>query len=303
MSVPPPARTIKMGFVVLSYSENPLLVRLLSRLNQIYDEPPIVIHHDYSQAPLPVPEAQLTRNISVLRPYFLTRWGGFSVVEACLAAMEDLYQKHSPDWVMNLTASCYPIAAGSSVLCELSETPCDAFIGAAMLFPQMKAPNELSIRRMDEILLSPSLPTHTSDIATWMTACYRRYVATEASGTLFGPRFGCFAGDEFFIINSRAASALISSRHAHPALVRHYSTVHAPDESYYQTVLCNQPELTISECNRRFANWHTPGAHPLDLTLSDFDRIVESGCYFARKVSLEASLDLLDALDNWQLCG
>ena len=297
-SVRPLERATTIGFVILSYSQNPMLARLLSRLNQLYREPPIVIHHDYSQAPLPVLEAQLTRNVSVLRPYLLTRWGGFSVVEACLAAIEELYRKHSPDWVANLTASCYPVASGLSVLSELGETPYDAFLGTALLFPQRRVPDPSSIQSVGEILLSPSLPTHVSDISTWMNACYQRYVATESSGSLFGPGFGCFAGDEFFTVNARAASVLIAARHTYPALVHHYSSVHAPDESFYQTVLCNQPGLQISECNRRFANWHTPGAHPLDLTLSDFQRIVDSRCFFARKMSSEASGDLMDALDN-----
>ncbi len=294
-------KKITIGFVVLSHTQNRLLERLLSKLNQLYDSPPIVIHHDYSQAPFPISETQLTPNISLVKPHRETHWGGFSIVDAFLAGLEQLYQKHSPGWFANLSASCYPVATGSSVLTELARADYDALLGTAVLYPELKYPADTSIRSIGSILLSPSLPTYTSDVRTWMDACFRRYVATEQSGSLFGPTFGCFAGDQWFTANARAASVLLRSKRTLPDLVRHYSKVDVPDESFYQTVLCNEPSLRICECNRRFANWDTPGAHPLELMGSDFQRIVDSGCHFARKVSPQASGELLDVLDRWHL--
>jgi hypothetical protein len=295
-----PSRPPILGFVILSHTANSMLARLLSRLNRIYSAPPIVIHHDHSQAPMPLSQDQLTSNVSFVKPHVATRWGRFSIVEAFLRGLEELYDKHSPDWFANLSASCYPVSPGSNVLGELAQTPHDALIGTVKLHPEMEIPDASSVSSIGEFLLSPSLPTHTSDVATWMNACYRRYVATDRSGSLFGPSFGCYAGDQWFTGNSRAASVLLSSKHTYPDLVHHYSRVRVPDESFCQTVLCNDPGLQIAPFNKRFVDWHTPHAHPVELTYADFARVVESGCHFARKFS-ERSCDLMDCLDQWQL--
>ncbi len=287
----------KLGFVILSHDNNPMLVRLLSKLNQLYDNPPIVIHHDFSQSPLPLTDKQLTKNVTILKPHVKTRWAHISVVHAFLSSLEELYHKYSPDWFSLISASCYPVAPGSSVLTELATTNYDAFIGYAMVYPEIAYPDASSMQTLGEFLLSPALPTYTSDVGTWLESCYQRYVATERSGTLFSADFGCFAGDHWFTANEKSAAILISSRRKHFDLFYHYTNVAVPEESYYQTVLCNNTELNICPNNRRFASWYTDGAHPHELTLSDMTAILASRCHFARKVSCKTSSALLDALD------
>ena len=43
----------QIGFVVLSHSQPELLRRLLSTLDRVYRNPPIVVRHDFSQCTLP----------------------------------------------------------------------------------------------------------------------------------------------------------------------------------------------------------------------------------------------------------
>jgi len=76
----------------------------------------------------------------------------------------------------------------------------------------------------------------------------------------------------------------------------YYVDKHVPEESYLSNRIVQR--LKISPDNRRFANWHTDGAHPLDLTINELPAILESGCHFARKISLEKSSSLLTALDR-----
>ena len=117
-----------LGFVILSHTASPTLGRLVSALNGIYDNPPIVIHHDFSQSPLPLQSHQLGRHISIVEPYFRTRWADISLVDAFLAALELLFEKYSPDWFSFLSTECYPIASASDVLGELAKSPYDAYI-------------------------------------------------------------------------------------------------------------------------------------------------------------------------------
>jgi hypothetical protein len=48
----------------------------------------------------------------------------------------------------------------------------------------------------------------------------------------------------------------------------------------------------------RYIDWSAGGAHPKILTLDDFENLKNSDDLFTRKVNLEKSADLLDALDK-----
>ncbi len=61
--------------------------------------------------------------------------------------------------------------------------------------------------------------------------------------------------------------------------------------------------LRVSDDGRRFIRW-TPGApHPETLTAEDAEAIRASGSFFARKVDLERSAGLMDALDRTDRTG
>lgn len=119
---------LMLGFVVLSYSSSPTLARLVAALNRTYSNPPIVIHHDFSQSPLPLTSAQLGNNISVVRPHYKTQWAHISVVDATLTALETIFQKHALNWFCLLSAACYPVARGPDVIDELANSPYDAYL-------------------------------------------------------------------------------------------------------------------------------------------------------------------------------
>jgi hypothetical protein len=298
-----PHTKARLGFVITSHTNDLRLDRLLRKLNQLYESPPVIIHHDFSQSSLPLIDSKLPPNVTVLKRHYKTRWAHISVIDAVLTSVEELYCKYAPDWFAYLSTACYPVALGSSVLTEISETEYDGFVGYYQLWPEVTYPPASPIDSIGEILLCPALPTHSGDVATWLKAAYHRYVSTDRSGTLFGPHYRCFVGDSWFTANAKAAAVLITSRREHCDLFYHYTNVCAPEESYYATVLCNDGSLNLCANNKRFANWQTPEAHPLLLTMSDMENMLASKCHFARKVSLEKSADLLHALDELHLAS
>ena len=78
-------------------------------------------------------------------------------------------------------------------------------------------------------------------------------------------------------------------------LVRHYRRTYIPDESFYATVLLNDPDLHMADDTLRFLRW--VGPHPRVLRLSDLRDMLQSPDLFARKVDLDVDAALLDALD------
>jgi hypothetical protein len=286
-------RKVVLGFVILSHTNSPMLARLIATLNRIYDNPPIVIHHDFSQSPLPLD--QHGNNVLVVEPHYRTWWGHITLVEAFLTALEILFEKYVPDWFVLLSTACYPVMAGGNVLDELARSPYDAYL-------DYKTITLSSVPLRDRVVTKwknlRGLPNRHSP-QQWINHCYNLYVSTVRPGvSLFSKDFECFAGDHWFTANSRVAKVLIASRRERETLFRHYCHLHCPEESFYQTVLCNERDLRICPDNKRFAEWSLGGAHPKELTEEDLPKILKSGCHFARKFSAEKSVTVLDALDR-----
>lgn len=294
-----------LGFVILSHAASPNLNRLVATLNRLYDHPPIVIHHDSSQSPLPLPVQERGPNISIVEPHLKTRWADFSIVDAFLIALEFLYEKHSPDWFVFLSTECYPAMPADDVLNELATSPYDAYVESVKVTLELEPKRNWLARkvaRLSQLVGLAATPAAPDPAAKnrrrWINGCYYRYVASaKPETTPFSSDFECYAGELWLTANAKAAKTLIASRREHSKLFHHYCNVFCPDESYWQTILNNRRDLRICPSNRRYAAWSPGDIHPKELSEEDLQKVLESKCHFARKFTATKSDPLIEALD------
>ena len=274
----------QIGFVVLSHSQPEVLKRLLSTLDRTYRNPPIVVHHDFSQCSLPNDASDWSTDLQYVRPYIRTEWARISIPEAFLAALAMLYSTRAPDWFVLLSASDYPALAGSSVIRELTTGNADLYMDYQFVD---RAP----------LVLEPELPPIYLGVGKekWRQIVNERYIMTPNP---FSEDLRCCAGDFWLTGNARVASKLNDAPVRYPDLFKYYFTSFCPDESICHTILGNDPDLRIVKNNKRYTSWPDMGAHPNTLQLSDFDAIIRSGCHFTRKCLPPVSDDLLDKLDR-----
>jgi hypothetical protein len=290
---------LKIGFVILSHASSADLGRLVRRLDTLYDLPPIVIHHDQFQSPLPLDRSSLGKNVSVVKPNYRTRWAHISLVDAFLTGLEMLYEQYSPDWFYLLSTSCYPVAGKDRVLADIGTTGCDAFMDAFEVSGSGDAPAQYTAEELGEFVTNPCLVRTVDGANAWLQTCHARYVPNgESKFPVFNETFKCFAGDQWFSANAKSARILIDSRRARCDLFYQYVNSFCPDESYYQTVLANQPDVIICRSHKRYADWWSGDSYPRILDIGDLQKILDSGCHFARKISAAKSNQLLDALDR-----
>lgn len=275
----------QIGFVVLSHSQPALLKRLLPALDRAYRNPPIVVHHDFSQCPLPDDAFGWSSDLQFVKPHIETRWAHISIPESFLAALATLYSTRAPDWFVLLSASDYPVRPGSSVIRELSDGNADLYMDYQFVDcppdvpePAPAGPNYLGLSK-----------------ESWRQVANERYIMIPNP---FSDRLRCCAGDFWLTGNARVARKLIGAPARYPDLFKYYSTSFCPDESLCHTILGNDLDLRIVKDNKRFAIWPELGAHPNTLQISDFDAIIRSGCHFARKCLPPESAALLDRLDS-----
>jgi len=284
---------LTIGFVVLNHRNPGQLERLLRRLDKTFDAPPIVCHNDFGQCPLDV--SAFPKRVTFVAPHVETRWADISLVHAFLRALRLLYRGDSaPDWFVLLSGSDYPIRPASELRQKLQLAECDAFIHSRLVVrgSEYEDWNNSGYKRYCcRTIRVPSLTKR-------LRFTHREFVVPRIR-TPFGPDFRCFSGQQWFCGDARAAERLLSQRPEHQRLLKAYEAAQFPDESYCQTVLCNDAGLTVHPEILQYIRWLSPlDAHPKTLDERDLDDMLSSGKYFARKFDQDTAPRVLDLIDQ-----
>jgi hypothetical protein len=299
-----------IGFAIMSHADPAQLQRLIAGLNEHYDDPPIACHHDFSQRRLDT--GSFPANVGFVEPSRKTGWGRLSVVKAGLDAIALLCEQADPDWFFLLSAADYPIMPAAAVRRELAQAECDAFADIRPLLPDEVGSARLTGR------LNPKLNHFDSDENKGIKRRFYRSPQFWMPIIRFSPRLrpgkftyrphvdspfhpyrdgiACYYGDHWFTANRRAAATLLTDSPLREKLFRHLRTRTQTDETFYLTMLANNPELTVCRDNRRFAEWNGGGAHPMFLTEAQLPEAFASGSFFARKFAVGSPL--LDGIDE-----
>ena len=297
-----------VGFIIVSHRNEEQLLRLTKTLNRLYSDPPIVCHHDFSQAPLSV--ERFPANVRFVTPSFKTAWAKWAVVEATLAALALLYEDEGPDWFVLLSASDYPVRSGAQVVRELAASPVDAHldtrpIGDARPAAAFQGELNPALRHLGFPSIERVKWSHYVGAEIWLPMIRRKPKWRLGRYTIHLPiaarnrlpdGFGLFHGDHWFTANRKAARVLLDPAPEHLELRRHLRMRSSPDECYYQTVLANTPGLSIGLNNKRYADWTNLAPHPADLTEAELPQALASGAHFARKFRPDDPV--LDAIDR-----
>jgi Core-2/I-Branching enzyme len=289
-----------IGFVLITHDKPRQVLRLMAKLNAMFDHPLIVCHHNFSISYFPVDN--LSNNIVFVNPHVQTDWGKFSLVEAMLQALQLMHKiLPSLDWFILLSGSDYPIKPAAQISNDLASSEYDVHIDH---------------QHIDYFTL----------VNDWQRRCYHRYCCAKfplplliktpgrnrrelalkhpllaAPFVPFSRKFHCFAGGHWFCANRNAAEYLIEFHNAKPALANYYRRLDPyvvfPDESYYHTIFCNAAHLKVSGNCWRFIDWTPQGCHPKVLVFEDLPRMLASSAHFARKFDEDIDANVLDELD------
>jgi hypothetical protein len=286
-----------IGFVLLTHEKPRQVVRLVNRLNEMFDEPPIVCHHDFSKCDFS--GFALPRNLSFVRPYLETRWAEFSVVEGAIRAMRQLYgDGQGPDWFVMLSGADYPIRPAEAILRDLDTGSFDAHIEMVPIAREGWATvwEEVCYKRYKTLAIR--IPHALRRLGLAREIVRLKHPAVTRLLIPVWNELRCFAGSQWFSGNARPAAAILDFHDARPQLARHYSRLMFPEESYFQTILANTPDMSLNDNNWRYADWSAEQAHPKTLTREDLPRLHESGAHFARKFDPDVDASVLDRLDE-----
>jgi hypothetical protein len=295
--------TISIGFVLLTHHQPQQIYRLIAQLNKMFNYPPIVCHHDFSKCDLAIDH--LPKNISFVRPHLQPKWADFSIVEATIKAIELMYQSaNAPDWFILLSGSDYPIKTAKQILDDLSSGEYDAYINHEQVQYKVYRENpkisliwqKLAYQRYCSLKLF-SIPSSNKKLYPNGQEIRVEYPLLTKLFFPFFDKFNCFVGDQWFCANQRAAEHILKFHNENNAITSHYRCRLFADESYFQTILANAPQLNLKNDNYRHVIWPPRSAHPKTMVMEDLPRLLSSSAHFARKFNIEIDSDIFDQLD------
>lgn len=303
-----------IAFIVLSHTQPALVARLARRLLAGDPEAHVIVEHDPGGPPLELRDGDRLHVRVSTAP---RAWGGFGLVAGVLEALRFAHDRLDPEWIVLVSGQDYPAAPAREIRRRLEASGQDALMqvrhdvdpdareGAAAwwraryfmrwyrwpLGGTRLGPRREGLQRR----LSMAQPF----VFVWtLPRGAGTYVGFRRRRTPFGPDFVCRAGSQWFALGRAARVSVLEQLRRRPELIAYYERTIIPDESFFTTLVTNDPALRVGEQDLTFTSMGGAGeAHARVLEAGDLDAILASGRPLVRKVDPELSAGLMDALD------
>ena len=291
-----------IGFILATYQNPPQTLHLCRRLSEMFGDPPIAIHHDFSQTALD--RSLFPPNVRFVENWIRTGWGSMSVVDAHLLALDLLYRTADPEWFINLSSADYPIQTAERIVADLrASDDIDLFLDS---------------RRIDDLgqrYINEGLGELAFQHPRYAQGAFNRYVALPLITprmarrlkqpieswvvrpqwlirrlTPFDGSLVCYGGDFWLTGRRRIAHFFLDRTPLWQRLYRHFRSRSTPEEAFFHTLLGNSSGFRIAPYNLRYTDWRGCYAHPRILGRSDLPRLLDSKDHFARKFAFEPAL-------------
>jgi Core-2/I-Branching enzyme len=289
---------VTVAYIVLSH-RNPAQVLRLVRALAEGPAARVLVRHDPRGARLAPAEIE-TAGGEAIEDRIEFDWGGWSQLELIVACLRESAARHDPDWTLVLSGQDYPLRPLAAIEADLEQEAVDGRLGAVREVERRRPPrgeDEFFLRCRYRHYTRPRAMPHLPG-ALRPLAYVRELPPLVGVRRLARPPLPFFVSADWLTLSRRALSAVFAAT-ADRALMRHFRRVAVPSESFFATVLLNDPELEIDRDHRRFAPFSRPGApHPDTLTATDLGPMLASGADFARKFDAEVDSRVLDLLDD-----
>jgi hypothetical protein len=321
------AASVRVGYLITSYRPPEQLLRLLATLRRAQPEAPIVVHHDRFRSEWNAALVAPIGGVHVVTSDTPLEWGDFSIVKAVWKSLSWMVENLEFDWVVLLSEQDYPIVPLIQLEHELSSSSVDAFIEAEPIgliedldarkdrdlrynFRYVQLPRFGVMARLPPKLRRPiaSIGNNVNGALYRLQRKFTAYVYPDGLPLRLGLRvkhapfseaFPCWYGPMQMALSRRASVAVTEYIASHDDYVRHYARTVIPDESATATIICNDPTLKVKNGMLHWTRWTDGGlGHPDVVGWGDFEEIVSSGKFFARKFDIGVDSAVLDALDQ-----
>jgi hypothetical protein len=288
---------VTVAYVVLSHRNPQQVLRLVRALREGRDGR-VLVRHDRSVSRLGAAAVEAAGGEAIEDPTEF-EWGGWSQLERILTSLRAAAARHDPDWVLLLSGQDYPLRPLADIEADLGRSGVDGRIGSVRAVERRRpaTDDEFFLRCRYRHYTRPRALPHLPR-ALRPLVYVRDLPSRVGVRRLAAPPLALHVSADWLTLGRRALAAVLAAADDR-RLVRYFRRVAVPSESFFASVLLDDPSLTIARDHRRFASFSAPGApHPDTLTGADLERILAAPADFARKFDAEVDSRVLDLLDE-----
>lgn len=264
----------------------------------------VFVHIDSNASFTPgdlMPTLAAPERVTMLEPRSAVHWRGYSYLSVVLRLLRTAKGTAPFDFYHLLTGQCYPTKKPDEILdafeadpdresIECFQLPTDRWMRGGLnrmqffhLYDQFDAR-----KRMFDIPLNQGIVYGVAGVQRLLG------IRRELPGD-FETYHG---GSVFWSLTGTCVDYVLGYLEQHPDIEHGFENTYCPEEILFQTVIANSPLADrISGTSLRYIDWtYRNGSIPSNLDESDFEKIVDSGALFARKVDPGHSAGLLNHL-------
>jgi len=315
-------RRPRFCYLVFCHRQPELIVRMARAVTASSSAAEVVLRHDRPGLFDGIDLAPRTREL--VSTTAIT-WGSWAMVAAQLEALEWVREHVDPDWTVLISGQDYPVRDLGAWEDEVVASGVNAWVAARPLDPTRRETRTMDredwLTRRYTYRWTPLPRTHPQ---RWAHPFLRR--ATRAVWYRWGSRlqvgwavnemprglpwmvgrrlpaparsaWSPWYGEQWMAMDRAAASAVRTADARNRAVRQRFERSLIPDESYFQTLVCSDPTLTVADRSLSWKHFTGSDPHPRAVTVDDVETAGASGRPFVRKVDLSAPavLDRLDA--------
>ncbi|KAF7836718.1 beta-glucuronosyltransferase GlcAT14A-like [Senna tora] len=223
-------------------------------------------------------------NVFLIAKANMVTYRGPTMIANTLHACAILLKRSNDwDWFINLSASDYPLVTQDDLLFAFSS------LDRNLNFIEHTSKLGWKLeKRAKPLIVDPGLYMSTKSDVFWVNP--KRTLPTA---------FKLFTGSAWTVLSRGFVEYVVWGWDNLPRiLLMYYTNFVSSPEGYFQTLVCNVPELAKNTVNHdlHYISWdYPPKQHPHILNINDTDKMIASNAAFARKFNQDdPALDEID---------
>lgn len=226
------------------------------------------------------------------------RWGTFSQVQATLKLLNFAASVGNYDYYFLISGQDFPIQSVESLLNCLSE---NAGLNYINFLPSLNngLNKQNNYDKRNQIIFGDRLHKRNLFMRTvkrlWITLTggYNKTFKIFRRKNDLNLKF--YFGSQWWCLNREFIEYLLDYLRETPQYIEFFKKTSCPDESFFQTAFMNSPFKEKRKEYLHYIDWTEGKNSPKNLTVDDFDKIIQSGKFMARKI--DNDFELIDKLE------
>jgi hypothetical protein len=312
---------MRVLYLIFSHDNLPQLARLVDRIRSLSPDCLIAVHHDPNGPALAPGLFKPDTRVHLVPEPVRGEWGDFSLVEQYLQAMRWCDGNLEFDWLITITGLSYPIQPLHKFEAMLAQSEFDAYVYHFDAFdtghwPPGTARTRYQFRyfKLPRFVYDHRVPAPISNLLAGLRSWLNRsqhllslVPMPRGAPTRLGIRrlrlplgrgFRLYGGRQMLNINRRTLQRVRRFLDCHPEWIRYQQSVLIPDESFFNSIIANDPGIRLCNATLRYIQW--PKAHASSvgvIGVDDLDKVFDSEAPFGLKFDLRVCPEALQAVD------